>query len=76
MILNLIYDASVANAPSGFTAELNAAVSFFQSTFYDPVTVNIAVGYGEVEGQTLDASALGSSITYFNNSIFMSDSAT
>jgi hypothetical protein len=67
MFLNLIYDASVANAPSGFTAGLNAAVSFFQNTFYDPVTVNIAIGYGEVEGQTLDPSALGSSIAYFNN---------
>src|SRR4051812_27063980 len=35
--------------------------------FLDPVTINIAVGYGEVDGQTLDPSALGSSVTYFNN---------
>ena len=67
MLLNLVYDSSVDNAPAGFTAALNAAVSFFQRTFQDPVTVNIAVGYGEVNGQPLGSGALGSSLTYFNN---------
>src|SRR5258705_2519892 len=67
MLLNLVYDSSVATAPAGFTAALDAAVSFFQNAFKDPVTVNIAIGYGEINGQPLGAGALGSSRTYFSN---------
>src|SRR5258708_4436151 len=67
MILNLIYDASDSSAPAAFRAGLSAAVSFFQDTFQDPITVNIEVGYGEINGQPLDSNALGSSLTYFNH---------
>jgi serralysin len=63
MILNLIQDASVGNAPAGFRAALNALVSFFDSTFTDTITVNIAVGYGEINGQTLSSDALASSLS-------------
>ena len=59
MILNLPYDSSVAGAPVGFTAVLSSIVSFFQTNFKDPVTVNIAVGYGEVNGQALSQGELG-----------------
>src|SRR6266581_1749780 len=58
MILNLVYDASVGSAPVGFTAALDSIVSFFQTNFKDPVTVNIAVGYGEVNGQALSQAEL------------------
>src|SRR5260221_664186 len=67
MIVNFIYDPSVNNAPIGFTATLNAVASFFQNTFSDPVTVNINVGYGKVNGQSLGANALGTSLTYLSN---------
>src|SRR5258708_18726918 len=67
MILNFIYDGSVGSAPVGFTATLGRVASFFQNTFLDPVTVNIAVGYGEIRGQAMDPTGLGSSISYFNN---------
>src|SRR5258705_5753951 len=67
MLLDLVYDSSVASAPAGFTAALDAAVSFFQNAFKDPVTVNIGIGYGEINGQPLSAGALGSSRTYFSN---------
>jgi Ca2+-binding RTX toxin-like protein len=63
VILNLILDSSVANAPAGFTAALNSVVNFFQANFSDPVTVNINVGYGEVNGQALSNGALGESIS-------------
>ena len=66
MNLNLVYDSSVSSAPAGFTTALNALVSFFQSTFQDPVTVNIQVGYGEIAGQALEAGALGESSANFN----------
>src|SRR6266566_3626128 len=58
MILNLVYDSSVGSAPVGFTAALDSIVSFFQTNFKDPVTVNIAVGYGEVNGQALSQAEL------------------
>jgi len=48
MIVNFVYNPNVNNAPVGFTATLNAVASFFQSTFSDPVTININVGYGTV----------------------------
>src|SRR4051812_22999145 len=67
MILNLTYDSSVGSAPAAFTTALNAAVAYFQSTFQDNVTVNLAVGYGEINGQALDSNALGSSLPYFSH---------
>ena len=67
MIINFTYDSSVASAPVGFTATLNNIASFFQSTFSDAVTINIAVGYGEVNGQALPSNALGESLTYLNS---------
>src|SRR5258708_21918981 len=67
MIVNFTYDPNVNNAPVGFTATLNAVASFFQSTFSDPVTININVGYGKVNGQLLGGNALGTSLTYLSN---------
>src|SRR5439155_5665969 len=45
------------------TDVLNVA-NFYASTFSDPVTVNINVGYGEVGGSALPSGALGASLTY------------
>ncbi len=67
MIVNFVYNPNVNNAPIGFTATLNAVASFFQSTFSDPVTININVGYGTVNNQQLGAGALGESLTYLSN---------
>ena len=67
MIINITYDSSAAAAPAGFKTEVAAAVSYLDSLFTNNVTVNIAVGWGEVEGQALPSNALGSSIvpTYY-----------
>jgi Ca2+-binding RTX toxin-like protein len=64
VILNLIYDPSVASAPAGFIAALNQVVGFFQNNFSDPVTVNINVGYGEADGHPLSPGALGQSSSF------------
>ena len=64
MILNVIYDSSIASAPVGFTAAMASVVDFFRNNFSDPVTVNIAVGWGEVDGQALGVGALGESISF------------
>jgi hypothetical protein len=61
MIVNLSFDSSVSGAPTGFVATVNAVAQFFQTTFSDNVTINVAVGFGEVAGQT--GISLGASIT-------------
>jgi hypothetical protein len=61
MQINVTYDSSVANAPAGFQDCVAAACAFFDSTFTAPVTININIGYGEVNGEPMKATALGES---------------
>jgi hypothetical protein len=42
--INVSYDASVSRAPSGFTANVHAAVQYLENEFSTPVTININVG--------------------------------
>jgi Ca2+-binding RTX toxin-like protein len=65
--IDISYDASVANAPAGFKTAVAEAVQYFESQFIDPITVNIAVGYGEVGGYSLGSNALGESLTYLTS---------
>jgi hypothetical protein len=44
----------------------NDAIQFFESTFSDPITINLDVGYGEVDGLTLGSNAAGQSLTYLD----------
>lgn len=62
-IINITWDSSVASAPAGFTAGVTSAVQYLESLFSDAVTINIAVGYGEVDGNALSSGNLGSSIS-------------
>ena len=52
MQINLEFDSSVEDAPdpAGFIAAVQAAASSLDALLIDPITVNIAVGYGEVGG--------------------------
>ena len=52
MQINLIWDASVANAPSGWKTAIQSAATMIQNALSNPITVNIAVGYGEIGGFT------------------------
>ena len=63
MLINLSYDSSVNSAPAAFTAALNYAANFLDRLFVDPITINISVGWGEVDGQLLQSGALGESMT-------------
>jgi hypothetical protein len=60
MIINISYDSSVASAPTAFKAAINYVVNYFDTLFINPVTININVGWGEVNGQPLSG-ALGQS---------------
>ncbi|HEV2364420.1 MAG TPA: NF038122 family metalloprotease [Caulobacteraceae bacterium] len=63
MKINLVFDASAANAPSGFEAAAQAAANFYDALFTNPITVTIDVGWNEVDGSRIGASALAESET-------------
>jgi VCBS repeat-containing protein len=67
LVINVTYDASVANAPTGFTWAVADVVDFYESHFTNPVTVNIDVGFGEIDGQHLASDALGESEAYLTS---------
>src|SRR5579863_3713566 len=67
LVIDVVYDSSVQNAPAGFTAAVAAVVSYYESVFTDPVTLTIDVGYGEIGGQSLGSNALGESETYLTS---------
>jgi hypothetical protein len=66
LTFNVIYDASVSSAPFEFTSGFQNAIGYFQSTFSNPVSINLNVGWGEVGGQSLGGS-LGANSSYFIN---------
>lgn len=61
MIINVLWNASVAQAPAGFQEAVNTVVSFFRGRFTDDITFNLHVGYGEVNGAALNAGNIGQS---------------
>src|ERR1019366_3521062 len=69
MQINVTLDQSVGSSPTGFVSAVNYVVNYFDTLFTNNATININVGYGEVDGSALGSSALGSSITnYFGAS--------
>jgi hypothetical protein len=62
MQINVTYDQNVSSLPAGFVAAVNYALNYLDSLFASPVTININVGYGEIDGQSLSANALGESL--------------
>src|SRR5262249_6765959 len=66
MNINLTFDSSTNSAPSAFFAAMNAVAQFLDNVFANPITVNITVGYGRINGQALISGALGQSQTNFN----------
>jgi hypothetical protein len=63
LVFNASYDASVAGAPAAFQTAFQNAISFYQSTYADPITINIDVGWGEIDGNPLNPGNLGQSHT-------------
>lgn len=67
LAINISWNSSVQSAPSGFTAAVMAAAQYLESQLVDPVTVNISVGYGEVNGTSLGNNVLGMSESYLSS---------
>lgn len=65
--INVSYDQNVSSLPAGFVAAINYVVSYYESIFTAPITVNIDVGYGEIDGQQLQSDALGESETFLGD---------
>jgi hypothetical protein len=61
--IDLSWDASVRSASnwSAIESAVTTAAKIFTSAFSNPVLVNIAVGFGEVDGAALGSGALGES---------------
>ena len=66
LVINIIWDSSVANAPAAFKSVVESVVQFYESEFSNPVTLNIDVGWGEVAGTPV-TTALGESESYLES---------
>jgi len=64
LTINLVYDAQALAAPQSFRNGMQAAANILQAAFLDPITVNIAVGYGEFGGQAINPNVSGAYIGY------------
>ena len=61
MNITVSFDQALNSLPAGFATAVNAAVSFFNTTFSDSVSLTLHVGFGEVNGGAIDPSSLGRS---------------
>jgi hypothetical protein len=60
-VINLTYDSSTGSAPAAFFTAMTAAVDYLESEFANPVTINVNVGWGEVNNVGLSSNDLGGS---------------
>lgn len=62
---HVTFDSSVANAPAGFVSVVEKVADFYANAFQNSthITINIAVGFGEVDGMRLGLGAVGESVT-------------
>ena len=61
MQINVTFDQSQSSLPAGFVSAIDYVVNLFDGLFPNNVTINIDVGYGEINGQPLGSNALGES---------------
>jgi hypothetical protein len=54
-----VYDSSVASAPAGYVQAIQAAISYLDAEVINNITITINFGWDEVNGQALEAKALG-----------------
>jgi hypothetical protein len=67
LTVEITWDFSVASAPAGFETAVENAVQYLESKISNPVTLNINVGYGEIDGVAMGSGALGESDSYLIN---------
>lgn len=62
--IDLVWDSSVAKAPSGFMQAVIDAAQYYTALFSNKEVITIDVGYGEIAGATMAPNALGESESY------------
>jgi hypothetical protein len=63
LAFNVTFEASVSGAPAGFLTAFNTAIATFTSAYTDPITINLDVGWNEIDGTALQPGNLGQSLT-------------
>ena len=53
LVINLVYDAQALAAPASFRTGMQEAANLLEAAIQDNITVNIGVGYGEIDGSAL-----------------------
>ena len=64
LAIRFTWDTSVASAPASFMAGFVAAAQAIETNFTNAVTIDIAIGYGEIGGTSMGAGALGESESF------------
>jgi hypothetical protein len=62
--IDLIWDSSVAKAPSGFMQAIIDAATYYTTVYSTKEVININVGYGEIAGSQMPSNGLGASESY------------
>jgi hypothetical protein len=62
LTFHLTYDSSAAGAPAAFFSAFDSAIQFYQTTYNDPITINLQVGWGTVKNQNMSPGAFGQSL--------------
>ncbi len=75
MTIKVTYDSSVTSSPysAQIQSTVNYVVQFFETTYTNPVTVNIHVGWGEANGAALSSGTLGQSYFVLDTSYTLSE---
>jgi hypothetical protein len=60
---NLTFDPSTLTAPAGFFTAFNDQIAVYQTAFTDPITINLHVGWGDIDGRPLTPGFIGQSLT-------------
>ena len=71
LVINLVWDSSVASAPPSFTTAVVQAARIIGAVVSNQITLNIAVGYGEIGGSpipsgTAEGGPLGGQLENYN----------
>lgn len=61
LIINLVYDSSALAAPQSFRDGMQQAAQMLEAAFSDNIAINIAVSYGQKDGQPLTGISYGQS---------------
>jgi hypothetical protein len=70
MDVNVTFDSSAITAPAGFETDVEDVAKFYDSQFANPITINIDVGWGEIDGQALSADDLGESESNYTTTTY------